>query len=112
MENTNNNTSSFSQRISTSIIFALVGLGLFHFGSWHIVVNKHLPALDQLMHKLTKKSNFILDDNGIVIRINDAYYGFVNDAHYFDNTIIQWIMLVIALAIFLFAIEHLFGFDD
>ena len=48
----------------------------------------------------------------MLVRINDTYYGFVNNMHFFDGPVVQWIMLVVALGVFWIAITNLFGLND
>ena len=121
--------SSFVRRIVRASFFGLVGWLLFYFGSWNIAWGKKLSALEQLLVRYdngrnvsdsqilydlvsNKRSNFIMDSQEVLVRINDTYYGFVNNLHFFDSPIIQWIMLFAALSAFYYAISILFGFVD
>jgi hypothetical protein len=92
-------------RIVPFFILAGIGWALFHFGSWHLILGKKISILSQLLSagafkKLLfvndilssgklKPQNFILGENGVLLRINDGYYGFVMDTHFFDSPVIQ-----------------------
>lgn len=121
--------SSFVTRAIQSVIYTLIGWLLLHFGSWNIVLNKHVSVLEQLILKYAgrnhisdsevfqsllfkKESNFIINNHNMLVRINDTYYGFVNNMHFFDGPVVQWIMLVVALGVFWIAITNLFGLND
>lgn len=124
-----NDNSSFGTRVIQSVIYALIGWLLLHFGSWNIVLNKHVSVLEQLMIKyagrnhvsdsevlqsllFNKESNFIINNHNVLVRINDTYYGFVNNMHFFDGPVVQWIMFFVALSAFWIAITNLFGLND
>ena len=105
----------FGGRIVVSLILAGIGWALFHFGSWHLVFGEKISILLQyLSFGKFKAQNFILDEYGFIFRINEKYYGFVKDGHFFDSPFLQWIMLVFAIGAFILAIRTLlFGsFDD
>ena len=107
----------FGGRVVVSLILAGVGWALFHFGSWHIVFSQKISLMLQYLStgKL-EAQNFILEEDCFVFRINEKYYGFVKDVHFFDSPVLQWIMLILALGAFIWAIEMLltgsFGDDD
>lgn len=84
---------------------------MFYFGSWHFVLDKNINLLTQFLSTgRLKKQDFIYEDNAILFRINEKYYGFTNDSHFFDSPFIQFMMLVFSILLFLKALElFLFG---
>jgi uncharacterized membrane protein YvbJ len=122
------NSIPFTRRILLASVAVIAGWLLFHFGSWHIALGKHISAVEQMVSRYlkgqisdfnalynvltNKKSDFILENQAALVRINDAYYGFVNDMRFFDSPIIQWAMLGIAIVCFYCAISILLGFND
>jgi hypothetical protein len=108
--NDDENASNIVSRVVTTLILAGVGWLLFHFGSWHIFINKQVSAV---IYWLGNQKSLIVEQEGILIRINDKYYGFVQDGHFFDSPVIQWIMLFVALSAFAMALKVLiFGDND
>lgn len=120
---------SWISRIFRSLCYAVGGYLLFHFGSWSVAWDKRVSALEQILMKyrngqhlsdsrvihdlLTdEKSNLIINHDGVMVRVNDSYYGFVNNFQFFDSPVIQWAMLFAALTAFYFAITTLLGFED
>jgi uncharacterized Zn-finger protein len=108
---------SFFRRVAKSLIIAGVGLGLFHFGSWHLVLGKKVSALQQFLQflktwQLKLEQDFILDYYTILIRINDSYWGFARDTYFFDSPVLQWIMLGLSIGALVWALEVLIlGYD-
>jgi hypothetical protein len=84
------------------IMAAGIAWVLFYFGSWHIVISE----------KLFTKQTFILNGDGFVFRINEMYYGFVKDTHFFDAPFIQWVMIILALLVLIFAYLILLSADE
>jgi hypothetical protein len=110
-------SSGFGTRIIISAVLAGVGWALFYFGSWHLIFGKKLSLMLQyLATGKLKMQDFIIDEAGVAFRINEKYYGFAKDAHFFDSPIIQWFMLGSALVAFYYAIHNLifnsWGSDD
>jgi hypothetical protein len=104
-------------RVIVSLILAGIGWALFFFGSWHLVFGKKISLMLQYLSSGNLKvQNFILEEDGFVFRINEKYYGFVKDGRFFDSPVLQWIMLILALGAFVWAIQMLltgsFGDDD
>lgn len=46
-------------------------------------------------------------EEGILVRIDKAYYGFIKDTSFFDSPIIQWIMLLLSFGTFWWALQIL-----
>jgi hypothetical protein len=108
--NEDENASNIISRIVTTLILAGVGWLLFHFGSWHIFMNKEASAV---IYWLGNQKSLILESEGVLIRINDKYYGFFQDGRFFDSPVIQWIMLFVALSAFAYGLKVLiFGDND
>jgi hypothetical protein len=94
-----------------ALLYTIGGLAVFHFGSWHLIWNKKINVLLQnlstgnleqmlsqyLLGGKVKQKNMIFEDDGILLRINDGFYGFAKDVHYFDSPIIQWSMLAVSI---------------
>lgn len=112
-------------RIVTFIILCLVGWGVFHFGGWHLALDKKVSAIEQLLRKgarsdteiletlfLNKQSDVILDKRSVLVRIDKSYYGFVRDKRFFDSPVIQWAMLFGAFCFWWQALGALFRGDD
>ncbi|MDR1896564.1 MAG: zinc ribbon domain-containing protein [Prevotellaceae bacterium] len=120
-ENNADDSKSFSfDGRGYALIYAGIGWALFHFGSWHLVLGKKLSSMQQFFSSMEeflsfgkwKMQDFIVEDCTILIRINEKYYGFVTDNHFFDSPFIQWGMLAMALGAFYYAIKVLiFGND-
>ena len=55
------------------------------------------------------QKNIILNGNGFWFRINDKYFGFSRNGHFFDSPIIQWLMIGLSVAAFYCAIQMLIG---
>lgn len=112
-------------RIISAILYGAIGFCCFHFGSWNIAFNTKISVLDQILSKadyasvtqlfyevlMNKSSDIILNSHSVLIRINDTYYGFINNARFFDSPVIQWIMLGIALMLFWEVVSHIFNID-
>ena len=108
---------SFGGRIVGSLILAGIGWALFYFGSWHLILNRKIDIFLQFLSTgQLKQQSVILDGDGFVFRINDKYFGFIKDGHFFDSPVIQWIMIFLSLGAFFYAIQMLltgnFGSDD
>jgi hypothetical protein len=116
-EDESEESSGWGVRIIISAVLAGVGWALFHFGSWHLIWGQKISIMLQYLStgKL-KMKDFIWDETGVVLRINEKYYGFAKDAHFFDSPFIQWAMLGSALVAFYYAIHNLifnsWGSDD
>jgi len=100
-----------------TIILAVTGWALFYFGSWHLILGKKINLfLQYLSTGKLKQQNVILDGDGFLFRINSKYFGVVKDGHFFDSPMIQWMMLILSIGLFIWAIEMLltgdFGNDD
>ncbi|MDR0420597.1 MAG: hypothetical protein LBH30_03995 [Prevotellaceae bacterium] len=112
-EETDDESLGFGGRMICSLILVGVGWALFYFGSWHLIFGKKISIMLQYLSSGTlKMQNFILEDSGFVFRINEKYYGFVKDAHFFDSPFIQWAMLFISLCAFYYAIHNLIFGDE
>ena len=80
----------FGGRVVVSLIVAGIGWALFYFGSWHLVFGRKISLMLQyLSSRKLKAQNFILEEDGFVFRINEKYYGFVKDGHFFDSPVLQ-----------------------
>lgn len=104
-------------RIVGTLILAGIGWALFYFGSWHLILGKKIDLFLQFLSTgQLKQQSIILDGDGFIFRINEKYFGFVKDGHFFDSPLIQWIMLILSMGAFIWAIEMLifgsFGSDD
>ena len=98
----------FIGRVIGSLIIGGISWLLFYFGSWHFILGEKISMMMQyLTTGSLKAQNFILEEDGFVFRINEKYYGFIKDGHFFDSPVIQWIMLFSALIAFVGAIEML-----
>ena len=97
-------------------VMFLVGFLLFKYGGWEIIWGKSksettvwlLKEVGQLNITLTDVKNFIFNANGVLIRVNDGFYGLMRSVEYFDSPIIQWIMLVLSIPFFGYGILTLF----
>ena len=99
-------------RIIVSLILSGIGWVLFHFGSWSLVLGEKLDVF--LQYFLTgqfEQQSIIIDGYGFVFRVNEKYYGFIRDSHFFDSPVIQWVMLFLSLGVFVMAIRILFTAD-
>lgn len=92
----NKKNSIFHKIVSVFLLRVGIGWLLFHFGGWHIVLGKELSLLAQL---ILDTRDLIFEKFGVLVRINNTYYGVINDDRYFDSPIIQWIMLALALTV-------------
>jgi hypothetical protein len=98
----------FGGRIIGTLILAGIGWALFYFGSWHLIFGKKIDLfLQYLSTGKLKQQNVILESDGFVFRINEKYFGFVKDGHFFDSPVIQWTMLILSIVVFFWAIEML-----
>ena len=74
-----------------------LGWGLYFFGSWHVLVGRSISIFEQALITGSKLSfvnkDFIFVKDGFLFRINESYYGFFCDKHFFDAPFIQWAML-------------------
>lgn len=77
-------------------ILALIGIALFYFGGWGLV----LAEKSSIISYITNNRGLVFVEEGILVRINKAYYGFIKDTPFFDSPIIQWIMLLLSLGVF------------
>lgn len=107
----------FGGRIVGTLILAGVGWALFYFGSWHLILGKKINLfLQYLSTGQLKQQSVILEGDGFLFRINEKYFGFVKDGRFFDSPLIQWIMLILSIGAFIWAIQMLltgnFGSDD
>jgi hypothetical protein len=102
----------FGKRVLLFLIFSGIGRALFHFGSWHLVLGEKVNAFLQFLIYGNHQKDFILESEGIVFRINEGYWGFARDGRFFDSPVIQWIMLILSLSAFFYALQWLiFGLD-
>lgn len=107
----------FGSRIIGTLILAGIGWALFYFGSWHLILGKKIDLfLLYISNGQLKQQSIILEGDGFLFRINEKYFGFVKDGHFFDSPVIQWIMLILSIGVFFWAIQMLltgdFGSDD
>jgi len=110
-------SSIFFNRILIPLIYAGIGGALFYFGSWKLVIGKKISLADQFISSLfsgknlsledLKLKDLIWEDSGILLRIDEKYYGFAQDARFFDSPIIQWAMLGVSIFAFFYALEVL-----
>ena len=70
-----------------------------------------ISELGQFNIPLTDAKNFIFNAHGILIRVNDNFYGAMCGTQYFDSPFIQWIMLFFALGAFVESFVFLFTGD-
>lgn len=92
---------SFGGRVVRFLLSAGLGWVMYHFGSWYLLINAKITSAQQyLITGSYEAHDLIWEDDGIALRINDGYYGFVNDARFFDSPIIQWILLAAAIGFF------------
>jgi hypothetical protein len=84
------------------IMTVVIAWVLFYFGSWHILISEKLPT----------KEPFILNGHGFVFRIDEMYYGFIKDTHFFDAPFIQWIMLILAFLVLILNYLALLADED
>ncbi len=89
--------SSWIGRIIHSITYFAIAISLFYFGGWKVVLGELLFSVNDAIY--TK--------NVLLLKFNDKYYGFVRTAEFFDSSIIQWLMLGLAVAMFWAMIEKL-----
>jgi len=104
-------------RMFASLILSGIGWALFYFGSWHLILGKKIDVfLQYFATGQLELQNIIVERDGFVFRVNEKYYGFMRDVHFFDSPVIQWIMLLLSLGAFVWAIQMLFtgnfGSDD
>jgi len=113
----NKESIGFGGRIIGALILAGIGWALFYFGSWHLILGMKIDLfLQYLSTGQLKQQSVILEGDGFLFRINEKYFGFVRDGHFFDSPVIQWIMLILTIVVFFWAIQMLltgdFGSDD
>ncbi|MDM1043105.1 MULTISPECIES: hypothetical protein [Empedobacter] len=106
-ENNDNKSTGFSTRIISSIFLFGIGWSLFKFGSWKLIIGKKIPTIVQYINSGNLKTNIIWEENGILFRFNEKFYGFTNNHHYFDSPILQWFMLIFSIMSFIYAINML-----
>ena len=98
----------FGGRAVITLILAGIGWALFHFGGWRLIFGRKMSLIfASLFPEKLKDQGFILESDGFVFRINEKYYGFLKDGGTFDSPVIQWIMLILALGAFIWAIQML-----
>lgn len=122
-----NNTSGYWRGcFLPGVFWGIIGWLLFHFGSWHVAINKKVSLLNQLLageiseekalesifYEDSHGSDFLLGDNYILLRIDEGYYGFLTDSHYFNSPIIQYMMLIAAIYLFYACLRSFLGFND
>lgn len=93
-----------TEKIVASVIITLIGVSLFYFGGWDLI----FAEKSSILSYITNNKGLVFVEEGILIRINRAYYGFVKDTPFFDSPIIQWIMLIFSLGAFSWALQILF----
>jgi len=103
IETEKSKTNGFGDRLIQALILAGAGWGLFHFGSWLLVIGREVGF---------GMRNFIWEGTTILVRINEKYYGLANDARFFDSPIIQYVMLGLSIGLFIQALNVLFSNDD
>jgi hypothetical protein len=114
LEQTVEKSSNWGTRLLKSIIFGAVGWACFYFGSWHLIIGQKISLMSQYLSsgKLALQ-DFIWEDDGVVFRIDEKYYGFVKNSQFFDSPFIQWIMLGLSIGAFVMALEMLiFGYTS
>lgn len=101
-----NESSDLVGRIFATLFFAGISWLLFYYGSWHLLLKAKIPIIEQyLLSGRLEAQNLIWRSDVIALRINDSYYGFVNDAQFFDSPIIQFGMLGAAITSFFWALN-------
>lgn len=108
----------FGRLLGTAVIF-LIAFLLFKYGGWQMAWGKTkaetiswtISELGQFNIPLTDAKNFIFNAHGILIRVNDNFYGAMCGTQYFDSPFIQWIMLFFALGAFVESFVFLFTGD-
>lgn len=91
-------------RILVAIAFVIVSVLIFVYGGWNIVwgheFTKGERALIQLAAKessseivTNKEQSFIVDEDALLVRVNEKFYGVIKEDRFFDSPLIQWIML-------------------
>jgi len=99
--------------IVQAIFMVGVAWVLFHFGSWHFVLGNAeqfiqppyytskiintIEVVDIDKFQDVELISLILKRNAVLVRICDGYYGFANDARFFDSPVFQWIMLFVSI---------------
>lgn len=102
-EETNND---FLSSRWSALIPAGIGWALFFFGSWSLVLGEKVSKLDQFLLFLGTgklQQDFIWDQYAVVFRINEGFWGFAQNDRFFDAPFVQWIMLGISIATFVYA---------
>lgn len=98
--------------ILSAVVFGVLGWLIFHFGSWNLIFGAKTWELRQ--YQLTGVLHnrfFILEDEVVAIGINNRFYGFANDAYFFDSPTLQFAMLCAALYAFYLVVKFLFFGD-
>lgn len=105
------------KRIAGTIVFLVVACLMFESGGWKVAWGGSIPHSKQWVVKearrhgevvAPKDRGFLLYRDGVLVRVNRKYYGFVKNKRHFDAPAIQWIMLVVAISVFGSAIYFLF----
>lgn len=112
----------FLERLRNCGVCLVVAFLLFKFGGWHIIWGHEFTRgernLIQMAHYVSPSDvitddsqSFIVNKEGVLIRINKKYFGVAKDTKYFDSPIIQWIMLFCCLGSIGGGIKALFDDD-
>ena len=104
------------KRIAGTIAILTIAFLLFEFGGWEVSWGRSISHSKQLILKKAQKRHeivapkdkgFLLSGDGVLVRVNRKYYGFIKDKRHFDAPVIQWIMLSISISLFGTAIYFL-----
>lgn len=109
------------ERLRNCGVCLFVAFLLFKFGGWHIVWGHEFSTSEhiimQVVHFVAPTSvmtdgsqSFIANKDGVLVRINEKYYGVNKNTQYFDSPLIQWGMLFLCLVATGVGIKALF--DD
>lgn len=99
---------SWIENIFGAITGIAIAWALFHFGSWNFIWAEKISFLEQFVFDLVEYKSIFLDSNGLIFRINDAYYGIESTDRFFDIPFLQWLMLVVSILLFVASIRLLF----
>ena len=112
------------KRIGITALFLVISWIFFELGSWNIIWR--IPLTNQIQWAISeaikqgetigpRDQSFLLDRDGIVMRVNKRLYGFAKDTRHFDAPVIQWFMLCFAISSFGCGVYYLFTgkfYDD